>query len=98
MTYHLLLAALLLVTTAFQLTAQQDSVKKIKGPTPLFASDEPIAIQLSADFKAIFKDRDTTEQKWHPATFAWRAGTDSGSAAVELTTRGHFRLKSSTCT
>jgi hypothetical protein len=97
MTYHPLLAVLLLVTTAFQLPAQQDSVKKIKPPTPLFASDDPISIQLTADFKAIFKDRDTTEQKWHPAAFTWKAGADSGSAAVELTTRGHFRLKSSTC-
>ena len=97
MTYHPLLAVLLLVTTAFQLPAQRDSVKKIKPPTPLFASDDPISIQLTADFKAIFKDRDTTEQKWHPAAFTWKAGADSGSAAVELTTRGHFRLKSSTC-
>jgi hypothetical protein len=86
-----------LVTTAFPLPAQQDSVKKIKPPTPLFASGEPISIQLTADFKAIFKDRDTTEQTWHPASFTWKAGSDSGSAAVELTTRGHFRLKSSTC-
>ena len=97
MTYHPLLAVLLLVPTASQLPAQQDSVKKIKPPTPLFASGEPISIQLTADFKAIFKDRDTTEQKWHPAAFTWKAGNDTGSAAVELTTRGHFRLKSSTC-
>jgi len=97
MTYHPLLAVLLLATTASSLTAQQDSVKKIKPPTPLFAGDQPLAIQLTADFKSIFKDRDTTEQKWFPASMAWKVGTDSGSAAVELTTRGHYRLKSATC-
>ncbi len=97
MTYTPLLGCILLLTACPLLQAQQDSVKKIKPPTPLFTSDEPIAIQITSDFKAIFKDRDTTEQSWHPASLAWRAGSDSGTAAVELTTRGHFRLKSSTC-
>lgn len=96
MSYRPLLSVLLLSTVP-PLAAQEDSVKKIKPPTPLFASDDPIAIQITADFKSIFKDRDTTEQKWYPGTLVWKAGTDSGSTQVELTTRGHFRLKSSTC-
>ena len=98
MTYHPLLAFLLVFPTAFSLPAQQDSVKKIKPPTPLFASDGPIAIQMTADFKTIFKDRDTTEQKWYPGAFTWRAGQDTGIVPrSSSTTRGHFRLKSSTC-
>ncbi len=97
MRYHPLLAFSLLSLAAPPVSAQEDSVKKIKPPTPLFASDDPIGIQLTAGFKQIFKDRDTTEQKWYPASLVWRAGADSGTAAVELTTRGHFRLKSSTC-
>jgi len=97
MTYHPRLALLLLATAASPLTAQQDSVKKIKPPTPLFASNDPMAIQITADFKSIFKDRDTTEQKWYPGSLVWKAGSDSGTASVELTTRGHYRLKSATC-
>src|SRR6187455_3452128 len=96
MTYRLL-GALLLSFGPTLLPAQQDSVKKIKAPTPLFASNDAIAIQLTSDFKSIFKDRDTTEQKWYPAKLAWKAGSDSGTADVELTTRGHYRLKSATC-
>lgn len=96
MTYPLL-GALLLSLVPTLVTSQQDSVKKIKPATPLFASHDPISIQITSDFKAIFKDRDTTEQHWRPGTLEWRSGTDSGKADVELTTRGHFRLKSSTC-
>ena len=81
MTYRLL-GALLLSFGPTLLPAQQDSVKKIKAPTPLFASNDAIAIQLTSDFKSIFKDRDTTEQKWYPAKFAWKAGSDSGTADV----------------
>jgi hypothetical protein len=98
-------ALLLLMALAFPLAAQQPA-KEAKPPkepkppqpaTPLFASSEPLAIQLTADFKSIFKDRDTTEQKWFPASFAWSAGKDSGRMNVELTTRGHYRLKAGTC-
>jgi len=97
MKYHPLLGLLLLCQPWATIQAQEEEVKKPKPPTPLFAADEPIAIQLTADFKQIFKDGDTTDRKWYPASFVWRAGDDTGSAAVELTTRGHFRLKSSTC-
>ena len=92
-----LLAAFLLSLAPTLLPAQEDSVKKIKPPTPLFAANDAISIQLTADFKSIFKDRDTTEQHWRPGTLEWRSGNDSGRADVEITTRGHFRLKSSTC-
>lgn len=97
MRYRPLLAFFLLSLAASPLAAQEDSVKKIKPPTPLFASDDPISIQITADFKSIFKDRDTTQEKWYPGALVWKAGSDSGTADVELTTRGHFRLQSSTC-
>lgn len=66
-------------------------------PTRLFASHDSLSIRLTADFRAIFRDRDTTEQHWHPATIAWQSGADSGTMPVELTTRGHFRLRGGTC-
>ena len=98
MTYHPLLAVLLLSATASHVTAQEDSVKKIKPPTPLFASNDPIAIQISADFKSIFKDRGHHGAEVVPrVTGTWKAGSNSGTASVELTTRGHYRLKSATC-
>ena len=93
-------AALLLLAVLTPAAAQQEDGKEPKGPrpvTPLFATHDPLAIRITADFKSVFKDRDTTEQKWFPASIAWSSGSDSGRMAVELTTRGHFRLKPGTC-
>ncbi|HEX9895171.1 MAG TPA: hypothetical protein VGA78_14665 [Gemmatimonadales bacterium] len=91
---------LLLATFVSTAGAQEGDSKEPKGPkpaTPLFASHTPLAVRVTADFKTIFKDRDTTEQKWFPGSLAWSAGADSGRMPVELTTRGHFRLKTGTC-
>lgn len=91
----ILLAALSLPSAA---PAQQaaDSLKP-KKPTRLFRDTLPFTIKLTADFKLTFKDRDTTKVEWVPAVLEW-SGTDSaGSIPVEITTRGHFRLKPGTC-
>lgn len=97
-------SALLLLAMAGLPLAAQDSAspgsQEPKGPktvTPLFASPDLLNVRLTTDFKAIFKDRDTTEQNWVPGTIAWSAGADSGTMPVEVTTRGHFRLKNATC-
>lgn len=67
--------------------------------SPLFRSDQPLAITLTADFRgAVFKDRDTLSQKRFPATLGWRSGDgDSGSTEVLLSTRGHSRLLPVVC-
>ena len=91
--------ALLAVIGVVGIATAQDSPDgpKIKAPTRLFSSVEPITIKLVADLKQTFRDRDTTKQEWTPAQLSW-TGDDSGTTAVEITTRGHFRLKSGTCT
>lgn len=66
-------------------------------PKRLFLSAEPIALTLSADFRQVFSDRDTTRQDWYPATISWKEGDSTATLGVELTTRGHFRLKPTTC-
>lgn len=80
--------------------AQPAEGNEPKGPkpaTPLFTSHDPLSIRITADFKSVFKDRDTTKQNWLPGTMAWTAGSDSGQMPIELTTRGHFRLKPGSC-
>jgi hypothetical protein len=67
-------------------------------PRPLFASDAPLTLTLSADFTSLFKDRDTLKTRRHPATLTYL--DDRGAPAtldVQLATRGHFRLKPTTC-
>jgi hypothetical protein len=76
--------------------AQQDSLKP-KKPTRLFREETPFAITLTSDFKKTFRDRDTTKEEWVAGTLRWVMAQDSGSIPVEITTRGHFRLKTGTC-
>ncbi|MGQ0703907.1 MAG: hypothetical protein ACT4PM_12310 [Gemmatimonadales bacterium] len=60
----------------------------------LFRATEPVAVWLIADFKTVFKDRDSMSTKRYPAKlrFLGEAG-DTVSLDVELSTRGHFRLR-----
>jgi hypothetical protein len=63
---------------------------------PLFAGDEPLVLTLTADFKAINKDRTESSTRRYPGTFS--TGGDSSSAIpVELGSRGHSRLRVATC-
>lgn len=67
-------------------------------PRPLFASDAPLTITLAADFGALSKDRDTLRVRRHPATLTYL--DERGAPAkldVQLSTRGHFRLRAATC-
>jgi hypothetical protein len=95
----LVLAALVAIIP--RVLPAQDSANAPKVPKPakaLFAATTPITIKLTADFKATFKNRDTTKSKkeWFPATLSWVA-SDSGTIPVEIATRGHYRLKAGTC-
>ncbi len=67
------------------------------APAALFAEEAPLALTLTADLRGVFRDRDTTQAIWLPATLQWKEGDSTRTMAVELTTRGHFRLKPSTC-
>jgi len=67
-------------------------------PAPLFASSEPIAFTLRADFRTAFHSRDTLDAPRTPATLSY---TDSGGRAVsipvEIAPRGHFRIQARNC-
>ena len=79
-------------------SAAGDSAGKARAPRPLFASDAPLTITLAADFGALSKDRDTLHVRKHPGTLTYL--DERGAPAkmdVVLSTRGHFRLKSTTC-
>jgi hypothetical protein len=67
-------------------------------PARLFRSTEPVVMWLTSDFKTVFKDRDSTSTKRYPATmrFLTEKG-DTASLDVQLATRGHYRLKASSC-
>jgi hypothetical protein len=60
--------------------------------TPLFLQHEPLTLRLETDLHALTHDRgkDRTD---HPAILRYGVGTDTGSVAVKLRTRGIFRLK-----
>ena len=57
----------------------------------MFDSDELLDIQLSADFHAIFKAKDKTQQ--YPATLSYRWEGNDYSIELELELRGNFRLE-----
>jgi hypothetical protein len=65
---------------------------------PLFASQEPIEIVISADFKAVQKDRDVNSKKLYPGTLAIVADGKPGTPiAIQLRTRGHVRRNARLC-
>lgn len=63
----------------------------------LFRDVEPLAFTLTADFKAINKDRNPESTKRYPGVISAAAGGASGELPVQLGTRGHFRLMSRNC-
>ncbi|HEY9383369.1 MAG TPA: hypothetical protein VIP80_07615 [Gemmatimonadales bacterium] len=74
-----------------------DSTKSDSTPhkaTRLFRSREPLEMWMQADFKAVFKDRDSMSTKKYPATLKYVGEKgDTNSLEVQLSTRGHFRLR-----
>jgi len=63
----------------------------------LFRDVEPLAFTLTADFKAINKDRNPESTKRYTGVISAAAGGASGELPVQLGTRGHFRLMSRNC-
>ena len=82
------------------LFAQQPGISAAKpdsGPhkaARLFRSKEPVVMWLQADFKTVFKDRDSMSTKRYPGTLRYLGEKgDTVSFDVQLATRGHFRLR-----
>lgn len=62
-------------------------------PAVLFRSDAPLALTLETDLRALLRDRGD-QRKEHAATLRYVAADgDTGSVAIEVRTRGLFRLK-----
>jgi hypothetical protein len=91
--------ALALLTPAALVAQKPDSLaqKSDSGPhkaARLFRSKEPVTMWLQADFKTVFKDRDSMSTKKYPATLKYLGEKgDTNTLEVQLGTRGHYRLR-----
>jgi hypothetical protein len=88
-------------TAADSARARQEKVAKDSVEAerlPLFADEAPLPFTLIANFKLIGRDRDSTSRARYPGTLVVQdtAGSER-RIPVQLRTRGHFRLKRSTC-
>jgi len=63
----------------------------------LFREETPLVLTLNADFREVSANRDTVNKKRFAARLTFRGDSGPQSIPVELATRGHFRLRSSTC-
>jgi hypothetical protein len=95
-----LLALLALATVPGAASAQAPAeVAKTRDttdnrPNRLFRATDPVQMWLQADFKTVFKDRDSMSTKRFPATLRWLDEKgDTLSTEVQLATRGHYRLR-----
>ena len=61
----------------------------------LFVGVDPVLLTLTADFKAINKDRKAEGKQDYSGVLGAGAGADA--LHVKLRTRGHFRLRASSC-
>lgn len=64
----------------------------------LFGPDEPLEFTLAADFKQVFRSRDTLNVKTHKATITVKDSSGNPvTIPVEIAPRGHFRLRNDVC-
>ena len=59
----------------------------------LFRADSALPITLRADFRSMFRDRDTTKKVWREATLTYAEGAGPVTIPVRMHTRGIWRLK-----
>jgi hypothetical protein len=72
---------------------QQDAEQR-----KLFATDTPVEIVLTANFKAVQSDRNPDSTKTFPATLNYTNDDGTpGTAEVQIRTRGHMRRMFQTC-
>jgi len=86
--------AVLAASAAAQATADGSAPKPLGR---LFREDAPLVLTLSADFRAVMSNRDTLKPRRDPARLTFSSDSGPVSVPVELSTRGHFRLRSSIC-
>jgi hypothetical protein len=85
-----------LIVPALLAAQQVDSGGKKLGR--LFRATDPLIMWLSADFKTVFKERDSTSTKQFPASLRYLGEKkDTVKLDVRLSTRGHYRLKAGSC-
>jgi hypothetical protein len=96
----LLAFAIAFIPTHIAVAQQQQGTAKTKDDTTthkaarLFRAKDPVALTLQADFKTVFKDRDSMSTKKYPAKLMYVGEkNDTIALDVQLGTRGHFRLK-----
>jgi hypothetical protein len=93
--------AILSACPPFRLSAQPTPAAKdttTHKPARLFRAKDPVVMWLEADFKTVFKDRDSLSTKRYPAKLRYLGEKgDTLSLDVQLSTRGHYRLKAATC-
>ena len=64
----------------------------------LFRSDTPLPVTLSADFRAVMRDRNPTSVVTFPATISFPAADGSPTTmALRIRSRGHSRRNPATC-
>jgi len=85
---------LLIPLTVSAQASEGPKTSEARKSARLFRSQDPMVMTLSADFKTVFKDRDSLSTKTYPAklTFTGEKG-DTTTLDVQLSTRGHFRLR-----
>ena len=65
---------------------------------PLFASQEPIEVTLTADWKAVQRDRNVESKKTYPGTLTITKDSTAGEPIpLQLRTRGHSRRNPRVC-
>jgi len=65
---------------------------------PLFASQDPIEVTLTADWKTVQRDRNVESKKTYPGTLAIaQDGAAGAPIPIQLRTRGHSRRSPRTC-
>ncbi len=72
--------------------------KRAAEGRPLFGASEPLAFTLSADFKAVQRDRDLESTTTYPATLTVARGDGTGATIpLRIRTRGHSRRAPTAC-
>jgi hypothetical protein len=87
----------LLLAVPLHAQAAPPDPEATRRPNRLFRAEAPIEVTLAADFRDVFRDRDTVALERKPATISFPSDSGPMTLPVELGTRGHFRLRSSTC-
>ena len=68
-----------------------------RRPARLFRDEAPLVLTIAADFREIFRDRDTMTVELDSATLTFSADSGPLVLPIQLATRGHFRLRPGSC-